>query len=75
MKGLQGWDLTVSQRWFLVRNVHAKEQLSLLQPRWAMSLMLGPMTRTEIRQALGKNTEAVPPVEQAKGKNEPEEEP
>ena len=26
----------------------------MLQPRWAMSLMLGPMTRNEIRRALGK---------------------
>jgi hypothetical protein len=50
----------LSQRWFLVRNAHAKEPLSLLQPRWAMSLMLGPMTRTEIRQALGKTRESAP---------------
>jgi hypothetical protein len=41
-------------RWFLMRNAHAREGLTLLQPRWAMSLMLGPMTRNEIRRALGK---------------------
>jgi hypothetical protein len=41
-------------RWFLMRNAYAREPLSLLQPRWAMSLMLGPMTRSEIRRALGK---------------------
>jgi hypothetical protein len=44
----------LAPRWFLMRNAHAREPLSLLQPRWAMSLMLGPMTRSEIRRALGK---------------------
>jgi hypothetical protein len=28
-----------------------------MQPRWAMSLMRGPMTRTEIRRALGQGQE------------------
>jgi hypothetical protein len=50
----------LAPRWFLMRNAHAKEPLSLLQPRWAMSLMLGPMTRTEIRQALGKSRQSEP---------------
>jgi hypothetical protein len=41
----------LSQRWFLMRDAHAKEGPRLLQPRWAMSFMRGPMTRNEIRAA------------------------
>jgi hypothetical protein len=37
-----------------VRNAHAREELTLIQPRWAISLLLGPMTRTEIRRARGQ---------------------
>ena len=42
----------LAQRWFLVRDAHAKTGTVLMQPRWAMSFMRGPMTRTEIRRAL-----------------------
>jgi hypothetical protein len=42
----------LSQRWFLLRDAHAKDGMLLMQPRWAMSFMRGPMTRTEIRRAL-----------------------
>ncbi|MBN8611090.1 MAG: DUF853 family protein [Deltaproteobacteria bacterium] len=38
-------------RWFVVRDVRDSEQCALLQPRWTMSLMRGPMTRVEIRRA------------------------
>ncbi len=41
----------LAPRWFFVRNVHAAREGVLLQPRWAMSLMRGPMTRAEIRRA------------------------
>lgn len=41
----------LSARWFVVRNAHAQEGSVLLQPRWAMSFMRGPMTRNEIRLA------------------------
>jgi len=41
----------LASRWFFVRNVHAAREGVLLQPRWAMSLMRGPMTRAEIRRA------------------------
>jgi hypothetical protein len=41
----------LAARWFVVRNVHAQEGNVLLQPRWAMSFMRGPMTRNEIRMA------------------------
>lgn len=40
----------LAPRWFLVRDVHAREEMTLVQPRWAMSLMRGPMTRAEIRR-------------------------
>ena len=46
----------LAPRWFLMRDAHAREGTVLLQPRWAISLMLGPMTRREIRRALGKET-------------------
>jgi hypothetical protein len=41
-------------RWFLVRNVHASPSLVLLEPRWALSFLCGPMTLGDIRQVLGK---------------------
>lgn len=41
----------LSPRWFLMRDAHAEDGLILLQPRWTMSYMRGPMTRLEIRRA------------------------
>jgi hypothetical protein len=41
-------------RWFLVRNVHAAPNSVLLQPRWALSYLRGPMTPGDIRHALGR---------------------
>ncbi|WP_169791330.1 ATP-binding protein [Sandaracinus amylolyticus] len=40
----------LSHRWFVVRDAKAPE-LCLLQPRWAMSYLRGPMTQSEIRRA------------------------
>lgn len=40
----------LENRWFLMRNLRAKADLVLLQPRWAMSYLRGPLTPTEIRQ-------------------------
>ena len=48
---LAGTIKRLAARWFVVRNVHAQEGSLLLQPRWAMSFMRGPMTRNEIRMA------------------------
>jgi hypothetical protein len=42
----------LAPRWFLMRDVHTSIGTILLQPRWAMSLLRGPMTRNEIKQAL-----------------------
>jgi hypothetical protein len=36
---------------FVVRDAHAKGGPVLIKPRWAMSLLRGPMTRAEIRRA------------------------
>jgi hypothetical protein len=41
----------LSDRWFLMRDVHAATGTCLMQPRWAMSFMKGPMTGQEIRRA------------------------
>jgi hypothetical protein len=41
----------LAPRWFLMRDAHARGGMVLLKPRWAISLMLGPMTRTEIKRA------------------------
>jgi hypothetical protein len=41
----------LAPRWFVTRNAHSSESTTLLQPRWAMSFMRGPMTRTEIQDA------------------------
>jgi hypothetical protein len=46
----------LAHRWFLIRDVHAKGGARLLQPRWAMSFMRGPMTGTELRRAREANT-------------------
>jgi hypothetical protein len=50
----------LAPRWFLLRDVHTRAGTILLQPRWAMSLLRGPMTRTEIQQALEMRRKAVP---------------
>lgn len=41
----------LAPRWFVMRDVHARAGTILLQPRWAMSFLRGPMTRNEIRKA------------------------
>jgi hypothetical protein len=52
----------LSPRWFVVRDAHASEGAVLLQPRWAMSFMRGPMTRNEIRLARGAQSASPPPT-------------
>ncbi len=42
----------IRPRWFVVRNAHGTGSV-LLQPRWAMSFLRGPMTRQEIKRARG----------------------
>ena len=45
-------------RWFVIRDAHVENGIALLQPRWAMSLLRGPMTRVEIQAARGVTREA-----------------
>jgi hypothetical protein len=49
----------LAPRWFVVRNAHATSQPILMQPRFAMALLRGPMTRKEIRAARGVKDEPV----------------
>jgi len=44
----------LAPRWFIMRDAHSREAPVLLQPRWAMSLMRGPMTRIEIKRAVSQ---------------------
>jgi hypothetical protein len=41
----------LAPRWFVIRDAHVNNGIALLQPRWAMSLLRGPMTRTELKRA------------------------
>ena len=41
----------LAPRWFVMRDAHAGGRLVLMQPRWAMSFLRGPMTRTELERA------------------------
>jgi hypothetical protein len=40
----------IARRWFVVRSAGTNE-ISMMQPRWTMSLLRGPMTSREIRDA------------------------
>lgn len=54
----QGRDQDVRRwpRWFVVRDAHVSSMPVLLHPRRPMTLMRGPMTRKEIREARGEGT-------------------
>ena len=41
----------LAPRWFVMRDAHAGGKLVVMQPRWAMSFLRGPMTRTELERA------------------------
>ena len=43
----------LAPRWFVIRNAHSTSPPILMQPRFAMALLRGPMTRREIRAARG----------------------
>jgi hypothetical protein len=43
----------LAPRWFLMRDAHTGEGPVIVQPRWAMSFLRGPMTQSELRGALG----------------------
>ncbi len=48
----------LAPRWFVIRNTHASSAALLLQPRYAISLLRGPMTRAEIQRARGEATQS-----------------
>lgn len=50
-KALSALVKKLAPRWFLLRDAHSEEGLVLFQPRWAMSLLRGPMTRRELAEA------------------------
>ncbi len=54
----------LAPRWFVMRDAHSGQGTVLLQPRWAMSFLRGPMTRSEIQRALAARAPvaASPPV-------------
>ncbi|MEN9580939.1 MAG: hypothetical protein RJA70_3948, partial [Pseudomonadota bacterium] len=56
----------LTQRSFVMRDVHSDAGTVLIQPRWAMSFLRGPMTPNEIRRArmLAQAPSALPPTPQ-----------
>jgi hypothetical protein len=40
----------LAPRWFVMRNTRASQTTTLMQPRWAMSFLRGPMTPSELRR-------------------------
>jgi DNA helicase HerA-like ATPase len=51
-KGLGEIVKRLAPKWFVLRDTHSEQGTVLLQPRWAMSYLRGPMTRVELQQAL-----------------------
>jgi hypothetical protein len=43
----------LAKRWFVMRDMHAGPAPVLLQPRYAMTYMRGPLTRNELMRAAG----------------------
>jgi DNA helicase HerA-like ATPase len=55
----------LAQRWFVVRNAHVASAPVLMQPRYAITYLRGPMTRLEIRRARGVDASAPAPAREA----------
>ena len=51
----------LAPRWFVMRDAHAGAAPFLLQPRWTMSLLRGPMTRVELGAARRFSASGEPP--------------
>jgi hypothetical protein len=49
----------LAKRWFVLRNMHSPHGTQLFQPRWAMSYLRGPMTRSELQRALQQGEQAL----------------
>ncbi len=50
----------LTQRWFYVRNVHARPNMALLNTRPTLAWMRGPMTRAEIRRVASQTSSGGP---------------
>jgi len=61
----------LAPRWFVVRNAHSSSPPILVQPRFAMALLRGPMTRKEIRAARGVQEETTPEADLSSGSKKP----
>ena len=60
--GLASLVKRLQNRWFLMRNLRSKNDLVLLQPRWAMSYLRGPLTPAELRRVRTRLTSEAPPA-------------
>jgi len=49
----------LAPRWFMIRDAHVQNGIALLQPRWAMSLLRGPMTRNELKRARAEHARVI----------------
>jgi hypothetical protein len=54
----------LANRWFVVRNAHSSSPPLLLQPRYAMSWLRGPMTRGELQRGRAGRDRMERPTEQ-----------
>src|SRR5450432_4797566 len=57
----------LAPRWFVIRDAHVNNGIALLQPRWAMSLLRGPMTRVELKRAREEHARVIGRVEGGAG--------
>jgi hypothetical protein len=55
----------LAPRWFVIRDAHVNNGIALLQPRWAMPVLRGPMTRTELKRAREDHARVIGRVENA----------
>jgi len=55
----------LAPRWFVIRDAHVPNGIALLQPRWAMSLLRGPTTRTELKRARDEHARLIGRAEAA----------
>jgi hypothetical protein len=60
---------TLAPRSFVVRDAHITTVPILVQPRYAMSPLRGPMTRVEIRPARGVKCEPIEHPEEPRAPN------
>lgn len=60
---LTGMLKQLSPRWFLLRNVHQRPPLVLLQSRTTLCWLRGPMTRGDLKRALSEDVRGAPSMD------------